>query len=280
MTAQIEAFFDPVTCTVTYVVYEAPGSACAIIDPVLDYDPKAGRTSTTAADRVIAFVRAQSLKVQWLLETHAHADHLTAAPYLGAELGGRTGIGAAIDKVQRAFAGVFPTYGAQFDHLFAPDEEFMIGRLHARAMPVPGHTPADIAYHVGDALFVGDTLFMPDVGSARCDFPGGDAGALYRSAQRILALPDATRLFMCHDYPPPGREAAWETTVAAQRAGNIHLHDGVGEADFVAMRTRRDATLEMPVLILPAIQVNINAGQLPAPDANGVRYLRIPVNVF
>jgi glyoxylase-like metal-dependent hydrolase (beta-lactamase superfamily II) len=280
MKPQIEGFFDPVTSTVTYVVYEGPGSACAIIDPVLDYDAKSGRTHTTAADRVIAFVRAKELSVAWLLETHAHADHLSGAPYLAAELGGQTGIGAAISKVQRAFAGVFPTNGARFDHLFGPDESFMIGRLQARALHVPGHTPADIAFHIGDAVFVGDTMFMPDVGSARCDFPGGDAAALYRSVQRILALPDDTRLFMCHDYPPNGRAPAWETTVAAQRSGNIHLHDGVGEADFVAMRTRRDDTLEMPALILPAIQVNINAGQMPAPDENGVRYLRIPVNAF
>jgi glyoxylase-like metal-dependent hydrolase (beta-lactamase superfamily II) len=280
MQPQIQAFFDHTTSTVTYVVYEAPGSACAIVDPVLDYDPTSGRTSTTAADRVIAFVRAQSLSVQWLLETHAHADHLSAAPYLAAELGGQTGIGASISAVQRAFSGFFPTLGARFDHLFAPDEVFMIGRIEARAVHVPGHTPADIAYQVGDAVFVGDTLFMPDVGSARCDFPGGDAGALYRSARRILALPGATRLFMCHDYPPPGRAPAWETTVAAQRAGNIHLREGVSEADFVAMRTKRDDTLEMPALILPAIQVNINAGQMPAPDENGVRYLRIPVNMF
>ena len=280
MQPQIQPFFDPVTSTVTYVVFEAPGSACAIVDPVLDYDPKAGRTSTTAADRVIDFVRAQSLSVQWLLETHAHADHLSAAPYLAAELGGQTGIGASISAVQRAFSGVFPAMEARFDHLFVPDEEFMIGRLQARALHVPGHTPADIAFHIGDAVFVGDTLFMPDVGSARCDFPGGDAGALYRSAQRILALPAETRLFMCHDYPPAGRAPAWETTVRAQRAGNIHLREGVCEADFVAMRTERDHTLEMPALILPAIQVNINAGQLPAAEENGVRYLRIPVNAF
>lgn len=280
MKPQIQAFFDDTTATVTYVVYEAPGSACAIVDPVLDYDPKSGRTSTVAADRVIAFVRAHSLSVQWLLETHAHADHLSAAPYLAAELGGQTGIGAAISTVQRAFSCVFPTRDAHFDHLFMPDEAFMIGAMPARAMHVPGHTPADIAFHVGDALFVGDTLFMPDVGSARCDFPGGDAGALYRAARRILALPDETRLFMCHDYPPPGRGPAWETTVAAQRAANIHLRDGVTEEDFVAMRTKRDHTLEMPALILPAIQVNINAGQMPAPEENGVRYLRIPVNAF
>ena len=280
MTPQIKAFFDQTTSTVTYVVYEAFGSACAIIDPVLDYDPKSGHTATTSADAVIAFVREQSLSVAWLLETHAHADHLSGAPYLAAQLGGQTGIGEAIRQVQRAFAAVFPQQGARFDHLFVPDEEFMIGRLQARALHVPGHTPADIAFQVGDALFVGDTLFMPDVGSARCDFPGGDAAALYRSVQRILALPPATRLFMCHDYPPDGRAPAWETTVAAQRKDNIHLREGVDEADFVAMRTRRDHTLGMPALILPAIQVNLNAGHLPAAEENGVRYLRIPVNAF
>ncbi|MEJ7807521.1 MAG: MBL fold metallo-hydrolase, partial [Telluria sp.] len=278
MTPQIKAFFDYTTSTVTYVVYEAYGSACAIIDPVLDYDPKSGRTASVAADAVIAFVKEQSLSVAWLLETHAHADHLSGAPYLAAQLGGRIAIGAAIGQVQRAFASVFPSQPGRFDHLFAPDEQFMIGRLEARALHVPGHTPADMAFAIGDAVFVGDTLFMPDVGTARCDFPGGDAAMLYRSVQRILALPGATRLFMCHDYPPPGRPPAWETTVAAQRANNIHIRDGVGEADFVTMRTRRDGTLEMPALILPAIQVNLNAGQLPEPDANGVRYLKIPVN--
>lgn len=280
MTSQIQAFFDKTTSTVTYVVYEARGSACAVIDPVLDYDPKSGRTSTCSADAVIAFVRAQELTVQWLLETHAHADHLSGAPYLASQLGGQTGIGAAIRTVQKAFAAVFPHHDGKFDHLFAPDEMFMIGRIEARAMHVPGHTPADIAFQIGDAVFIGDTMFMPDVGTARCDFPGGDAATLYRSVQRILALPPSTRLFMCHDYPPAGRGPAWETTVAAQRANNIHIRDGVSEADFVAMRTTRDATLEMPTLILPAIQVNINAGQLPEPEANGVRYLKIPVDAI
>jgi glyoxylase-like metal-dependent hydrolase (beta-lactamase superfamily II) len=280
MTPQIQAFFDPTTSTVTYVVHAGAGSECAIIDPVLDYDPKSGRTATVSADQVIAFVREQGLRVQWLLETHAHADHLSGAPYLAQRLGGQTGIGAAIRSVQRSFSAVFPQQDASFDHLFAPDEVFMIGQLEARAMHVPGHTPADMAFHIGDALFVGDTLFMPDVGTARCDFPGGDAATLYRSAQRILALPAHTRLFMCHDYPPAGREAAWETTVADQKSGNIHIRDGVSEADFVAMRTARDTTLAMPTLILPAIQVNINAGHLPAADSNGVRYLKIPVNAF
>ncbi|HEY0064442.1 MAG TPA: MBL fold metallo-hydrolase [Telluria sp.] len=280
MTPQIQAFFDQTTATVTYVVHAGAGTACAIIDPVLDYDPKSGRTCTTAADQVIAFVRAQSLHVEWLLETHAHADHLSGAPYLAQQLGGQTAIGASIRSVQRAFSGLFPTHEARFDHLFTPDESFMIGALEARAMHVPGHTPADMAYQIGDALFVGDTLFMPDVGTARCDFPGGDAATLYRSVRRILALPAHTRLFMCHDYPPASRAPAWESTVAHQRAHNIHVHDGVSEADFVAMRTARDHTLAMPTLILPAIQVNINAGQLPPADENGVRYLKIPVNAF
>jgi len=280
MQATIQAFFDQATSTVSYVVYETDGSACALIDPVLDYDPKSGRTSTTSADAMIAFVRAKGLTVEWLLETHAHADHLSAAPYLATQLGGKTGIGASIRNVQKAFAAVFPRQYGQFDHLFAPDEVFHIGALEARALHVPGHTPADIAFQVGDAVFVGDTLFMPDVGTARCDFPGGSAATMYRSVQRLLALPPATRLFMCHDYPPQGRSAAWETTVADQRASNIHIRAGVSESDFVGMRTTRDATLDMPTLILPAIQVNLNAGQLPAAEENGVRYLKIPINAF
>lgn len=282
MNPQIQAFFDDVTATVTYVVFECRGSACAVIDPVLDYDPKSGRTSTTSADRVIAFVREQELAVVWLLETHAHADHLSGAPYIASQLGGQTGIGAFIGKVRKSFSAVFPHHPGhgEFDHLFAPDETFSIGRLQARALHVPGHTPADMAFHIGDAVFVGDTMFMPDVGTARCDFPGGDAAMLYHSAQRILALPPSTRLFMCHDYPPAGRGPAWETTVAEQRAHNIHIRDGVSESDFVAMRTRRDDTLAMPVLILPAIQVNLNAGQLPPPEDNGVRYLKIPLNAM
>lgn len=285
MTPQIHAFFDPATATVTYVVYEGEGGACAIIDSVLDYDPKAGRTATTSADKVIAFVREHGLQCRWLLETHAHADHLSAAPYLQRQLGGEVAIGAAIQAVQQAFADIYHQHGAtadgsQFDQLFAPDQVFHIGALEVRALHVPGHTPADLAYQIGDAVFVGDTLFMPDVGSARCDFPGGSAALLYRSAQRLLALPPATRLFMCHDYPPAGREARWETTVAAQRAGNIHLRDGITEEQFVALRTGRDATLEMPTLILPAIQVNINAGKLPEPEENGVRYLKIPLDAL
>ncbi len=285
MKPQIQGFFDPNTSTVSYVVYEADGSDCAIIDSVLDYEPKSGRTSTVSADKVIAFVREHRLNATWLLETHAHADHLSAAPYLQEQLGGRIGIGAGICKVQHAFSAIFNRKGekedgSQFDHLFQADEAFMIGRLEARALHVPGHTPADMAYQVGDAVFVGDTMFMPDVGSARCDFPGGCASDLYRSVQRLLALPPETRLFMCHDYPPAGRAPKWEVTVAEQRAANIHIRDGISEAEFVDMRTKRDATLQMPVLILPAIQVNLSAGHLPEEEDNGVRYLKIPLNAL
>jgi len=277
MKPQIQGFFDPATSTVSYIVYEKDGGECAIIDSVLDYDPKSGRTSTASADRVIDFVRAHDLQAGWLLETHAHADHLSAAPYLQEKIGGRIGIGSGIRTVQHAFSHVFSRKG-QFDQLFEAGEEFSIGGLAARALHVPGHTPADMAYQVGDAVFVGDTLFMPDVGTARCDFPGGSASELYQSIRRLLSLPPETRLFMCHDYPPAGREPRWEVTVAEQRASNIHVRDGVTEQDFVAMRKKRDATLAMPVLILPAIQVNISAGQLPEAEENGVRYLKIPLN--
>ncbi|SDI28965.1 MBL fold metallo-hydrolase [Paraburkholderia phenazinium] len=286
MSPFVEAFFDQATSTVTYVVHAGEGSACAVIDPVLDYDPKSGRTSTASAQRVVAFVRQHGLRVEWILETHAHADHLSAAPYLKQTLGGRTAIGENIRTVQGVFKGVFnlgadvQTDGRQFDHLFAADETFTIGSLTARALHVPGHTAADIAYQIEDAVFVGDTLFMPDVGSARCDFPGGDARMLYRSVHKLLALPAHTRLFMCHDYPPATREPQWQTTVAEQRRSNIHLHDGVSEEEFVAMRTARDRTLSMPMLILPAIQVNIRAGALPAAEDNGVRYLKIPLNAL
>lgn len=282
----VHGIFDPATWTVTYVVYEKEGSACAIIDSVLDYDPKSGRTSTESADKAIAFVREKNLQVQWILETHAHADHLTAAPYLKAQLGGQTAIGDHITAVQRVFKGVFNLEasfkedGTQFDHLLQMDETFAIGKLSAKALYVPGHTPACVAYQVGDAVFVGDTLFMPDVGSARCDFPGGCAKTLYASARKILSLQGNTRLFMCHDYPPEGRGVRFETTVAEQRAHNIHLHDGIDEAEFVRMRTARDATLAMPVLILPAVQVNIRAGEFPPKDDNGVSYLKIPLNAL
>ena len=286
MQAQVRSFHDPATGTVTHVVYEKPGSACAIVDPVLDFDAKSGRTGTASVEKVAEFVRAQQLRVEWILETHAHADHLSAAPWLRTRLGGRIAIGAGITRVQGVFRQLFnlePSFaadGRQFDHLFADGESFRIGALEARVLAMPGHTPACVAYQVGDAVFVGDTLFMPDVGTARCDFPGGSAVQLHRSVRRLLSLPAETRLFMCHDYPPAGRAPRWETTVAEQRASNIHVHDGVTEEDFVAMRTARDATLEMPHLILPAIQVNIRAGQMPPAEANGVTYLKIPVNAL
>ena len=286
MDPTVRPFFDPATWTVTYVVYDQPGSACAIIDPVLDYDPKSGRTHTDSADKVVAFVREQRLQVQWILETHAHADHMTAAPYLRRELGGQVAIGSNITQVQGIFKKVFnlePGFqldGSQFDRLLADGETFAIGALEVQALAVPGHTPSCMAYQIGNAVFVGDTLFMPDVGTARCDFPGGDAATLYQSMRRLLALPSATRLFMCHDYPPGGRRAQWESTVAEQRKSNIHIHDGITPAQFISMRTARDAKLEMPTLILPAIQVNIRAGQLPAAENNGTSYLKIPLNLL
>ena len=285
-TPQVHGIFDPATWTVTYVVYEKVGSACAIIDSVLDYDHKSGRTHTASADKVIAFVKEKNLKVEWILETHAHADHVTAAPYLKEKLGGVTAIGDHIQQVQKVFQGVFnlessfKTDGSQFGHLLKADEEFKIGELTAKTLFVPGHTPACVAYQIGDAVFVGDTMFMPDVGTARCDFPGGDAKVLYQSVRKLLSLPNETRLFMCHDYPPTDRAINFETTVAEQRAKNIHVHDGVSEAEFVAMRSKRDATLEMPVLILPSVQVNIRAGEMPPKEANGVAYLKIPVNLL
>ena len=286
MQAQVKAFFDPATWTVSYVVFDAPGGHCALVDSVLDYDPKSGRTRTDSANQLIAFVREQNLTVDWILETHAHADHLSAAPYLRNHLGGKIAIGGKITQVQNVFKGIFhlepefATNGSQFDHLFEDGDTFAIGTLQAQALSVPGHTPACMAYQVGDAVFVGDTLFMPDVGTARCDFPGGNAHTLYQSVRKLLSLPAETRLFMCHDYPPEGREAQWECTVADQRARNIHVHDGVSEAAFVAMRTKRDAGLAMPVLILPSVQVNIRAGELPPPEANGVSYLKIPLNAL
>ena len=284
--AQVQGLFDPATGTVSYVVHAGPGSDCAVIDSVLDYDPKSGRTRSRSADRLIEFIQAQGLQLRWILETHAHADHLSAAPYLRERLGGQIGIGAQITAVQRVFQKVFhlepgfATDGSQFDRLLHPGERLSLGALQAEVIAVPGHTPACVAYRFGDAVFVGDTLFMPDVGTARCDFPGGDARTLYRSIQRLLSLPPETRLFMCHDYPPPGRSVAFETTVAEQHAHNIHVHEGVTEDEFVAMRQQRDATLDMPVLMLPAVQVNIRAGRLPPAEANGVSYLKIPLNAL
>ncbi|MGJ7582720.1 MBL fold metallo-hydrolase [Variovorax sp. RHLX14] len=282
----IQSFFDAKTWTVSYVVTDLGTLQAAIIDPVLDYDFKSGHTDTNAADAVLSYVKAEGLTVQWILETHAHADHLSGARYLQEQVGGQIAIGEHIRDVQATFKKIynlertFLPDGSQFDHLFKDGEVFKIGNVEATALLVPGHTPADMAYLIDGAVFVGDTLFMPDVGTARADFPGGDAHVLYRSIHRLLALPPKTRVFVCHDYPPKGREAKWETTVAEQRASNIHVRDDIGEAEFVAMRKARDATLEVPTLILPSIQVNVRAGQLPPADENGVAYLRIPLNAL
>jgi glyoxylase-like metal-dependent hydrolase (beta-lactamase superfamily II) len=281
----VQSFFDPDTFTATHVLWCAHTRAAAIVDSVLDYDPKSGRTSTASAARVLDFVRAQGLQVQWHLETHAHADHLSAAPWLKERLGGRIGIGARIRDVQAVFRRLFnapwiPADGSPFEALFEDGEVFELGRLQVRVMHTPGHTPACVTYLVGEHAFVGDTLFMPDYGTARCDFPGGDARTLYRSIRRVLELPPHTRLHLCHDYLPGGREARWETTVAEERAANVHVREGVSEDDFVAMRTARDRTLAMPVLMLPSVQVNVCAGQLPPPEGNGTRYLKIPLDVL
>ena len=284
--AIVHGIFDKATWTVTYIVHSGVGTACAIIDSVLDYDPKSGRTSTTSADKVVTYVQANQLQVAWILETHAHADHVSAAPYLKKHLGGKTAIGTRITQVQKVFKGIFNLEtsfkedGSQFDQLLDSDEEFKVGELIGKVLFVPGHTPACVAYQFDDAVFVGDTLFMPDVGTARCDFPGGDAQALYASTRKILSLPPETRLFMCHDYPPNDRAISFETTVAEQRAKNIHVHDGITEAQFVEMRTKRDATLDMPVLILPAVQINIRAGEFPPKESNGVSYLKIPLDAL
>lgn len=286
MTANIQGFFDPKTCTVSYVVADPATGRAAVIDPVLDYDFKSGRTSTVSADQVIGHVRSHKLQLDWILETHAHADHLSGARYIQQQLGGRVAIGGNIREVQAVFKKLFNLErgflpdGSQFDHLFADGEVFRIGELEVKALLVPGHTPADMAYQTGDAVFVGDTLFMPDVGTARADFPGGDATQLYHSIRRLLELPPQTAIYVCHDYPPASRQPQWRTTVAEQRASNIHVRDGVGEGEFVAMRRARDATLDVPTLILPSIQVNVRGGNLPPPDGNGVSYLRIPVNAL
>ncbi len=289
-TLHVEGFFDEATSTVSYIVLDPTTRQCALIDSVLDYDPKSGRTSHTSADRLIDRVRALGATVQWLLETHVHADHLSAAPYLKQALGGRMGIGQHITTVQKVFGALFNAGegfahdGRQFDHLFADGETFAIGGLQARAMHTPGHTPACMTYVVGDgtqsAGFVGDTLFMPDYGTARCDFPGGDARTLFRSINKVLSLPPETQLYMCHDYQPGGRAVQFVTTVAAQREANVHVRNGISEDAFVAMRQARDATLAMPVLILPSVQVNMRAGELPPPESNGTRYLKIPLNVL
>ena len=287
MTPNVTAFFDPATFTVSYVVREPNGSNCAIIDSVLDYDPAAGRTDTSSADAIIAFVKAENLTVTWILESHVHADHLSAAPYLQQQVGGKIGIGDQITVVQDTFGKVFnegtafQRDGSQFDALFKDGDSVNIGQMRVDVMHTPGHTPACLTYVIGDAAFVGDTLFMPDFGTARCDFPGGSAENLFNSIQKILALPDETRVFVGHDYKAPGRdEFAWETTIGEQKALNIHIGAGKPLEEFVSMRQERDATLGMPRLILPSIQTNMRAGQFPEPEDNGVRYLKVPVNTL
>lgn len=283
----IKSFFDEPTNTVSYVVHDPESRCAAIIDSVLDYDPASGRTSFSSADAVIAYVGEKELTIDWLLETHAHADHLSAAPYLKNKLGGKIAIGREIIHVQNVFGKIFnegtefARDGSEFDHLFEDGDQFEIGAIRATVLHVPGHTPADLAYAIGDAVFTGDTLFMPDYGTARADFPGGDSRMLFRSIRRLMELPDQTRLFHCHDYKAVGRDNfAWETTVGAQRVGNVHVHEGVSEDDFVVMRDARDATLSMPTLILPSIQVNMRGGHLPEPESNGTRYLKIPLNAL
>ncbi len=286
MKADVTAFFDERTCTVTYVVADPESAACAIVDSVLDYDAKSGRTSTAGAEKVLAFVRDNALEPKWILETHAHADHLTAARHLRENLGAKTGIGAAVRRVQQTFAEIFnigpdfPTDGSQWDRLFEDGDVEPLGGLAIEAMHTPGHTPACVCYRIGDAVFTGDTVFMPDMGTGRCDFPGGSAARLYASIQRILALPPETRVFVGHDYGPGGRPYAWESTVAEQRAANIHVRGGTGEGEFVRMREARDAELDLPNLILPSVQVNIRGGALPPPEDNGVSYLKIPLNAL
>ncbi len=281
----IKGFFDQMTYTITYVVSDPATKEAAIIDSVLDYRPNSGRTSFASADAVIDYVTSENLKVTWLLETHAHADHLSAAPYLQEKLGGKLAIGQQITHVQDVFGKLFNAGtdferdGSQFDHLFEDGHTFAIGNIKAMSLHVPGHTPADMAYIIGDAAFLGDTMFMPDYGTARADFPGGDARQLFQSIRRLLQMPRETRLFMCHDYKAPGRDVyAWESTVGAQHDSNVHVHDGVSEDEFVAMRTKRDATLDLPELIMPSVQVNIRGGHMPEPESNGVSYIKIPVN--
>ena len=284
MGPNVHAFFDPDTWSLTYIVQDPNSGSCAIVDPVLDYEAASGQTTTESADEVVAKVEAENLTVEWILETHVHADHLSAAPYLQKRLGGKIGIGAHITEVQNIFGNLFnaePEFhrnGSQFNQLFADGDTFAIGGLTVTAMHTPGHTPACMTYHIGDSLFVGDTLFMPDFGTARCDFPGGNARALYQSIQRLFTLPPETRIFMCHDYMPNGREMRYETTVGEQKKFNIHLHDGISEEEFVTMRSAKDKTLSMPALMLPSVQVNMRAGELPPPEDNGIRYLKIPLD--
>jgi len=285
MHPDVTAFFDPATNTITYLVQDPAGRACAVIDSVLDFDQASGRTFTRSADAVIAAIRARDLDLHWILETHVHADHLSAAPYIQEQLGGQIGIGERITVVQQTFGNIFnegtrfQRDGSQFDRLFGDGDSLSVGQVRATVLHTPGHTPACLTYVIGDAAFVGDTLFMPDFGTARCDFPGGSADAMFDSVHKILALPDATRIFVGHDYKAPGREVfAWESTVAEQKARNIHIGAGRSKADFVALRQARDATLAMPRLILPSLQVNMRAGQMPEPEANGTSYLKLPLN--
>ncbi|MGB3746986.1 MAG: MBL fold metallo-hydrolase [Rhodanobacter sp.] len=284
---EVQAFFHEASHTFSYVAWDPATRKAAVIDAVLDYDAASGRTAHTAAEKIVAFVREHELTVDWVIDTHVHADHLSAAPWVQSELGGTLAIGEHIRDVQHVFGTLFNAGeafardGSQFDHLFGDGERYRVGGIEAQAIHTPGHTPACMTHVIGDAAFVGDTLFMPDYGTARCDFPGGDAATLYRSIRRIFALPDATRIFLCHDYKAPGRdEFAHQTTVAAERQGNIHVRDGIGEDEFVAMRRARDATLKVPQLLLPAVQVNMRAGQLPPPEDNGVRYLKIPLDAL
>lgn len=281
----VQTFFDEPTFTASHVVHDPATKEAAILDSVLDFDHAAGRTSFESADKIIAYVREQGLRIRWLMETHAHADHLSAAPYLQTNLGGQLVIGSEIVTVQNVFGKIFnegtefQRDGSQFDRLLRDGDQLMIGEIPLIALHVPGHTPADMAYVIGDALFTGDTMFMPDYGSARADFPGGDARRLFHSVRRLMQLPDQTRVFLCHDYKAPNRDHfVWETTILAERTGNVHFHEGVGEDEFVEMRTQRDATLEMPRLILPSIQVNMRGGRLPEPEEDGASYLKLPLN--
>jgi len=286
MTADVESFFDKETFTFTYVVSDPSSHICLVIDPVLNYDPKSGRINTRSADEVIGFIQKNRLQLEWVLETHAHADHLTAAQYLRNKLGGKIAIGEMISKVQEVFKSVFnlgdefKPDGSQFDRLLKDGEKIFFGEFFVKCLSVPGHTPACMAYEIENSIFVGDTLFLPDVGTARCDFPGGDAHSLYKSVQKILSYPPLTNLYVCHDYPPYERVANCRTTVAEQKANNIQIHDGITEEAFVEMRATRDSTLDMPALLLPSVQVNIRAGNMPLKDANGISYLKIPINLI
>lgn len=287
MALQIEPFFDNDSNTFSYVVTDSSSGDCAVIDPVLDFDYAAGRTATDSAEQIVRWIEQHGLRLCWILETHVHADHLSAARFLQQRCGGRIGIGSQITQVQQVFGDAFNAQstflrdGSQFDQLFGDGDTLALGELSISVLHTPGHTPACVSYQVADAVFVGDTLFMPDYGTARCDFPGGDAAQLYGSVQRLLALPDSTRLFMCHDYKAPGRDAfSYETTVGAQKAANVHIRSGVTEAEFVQMRQARDATLAVPRLLLPSVQINMRAGQMPEPEANGQVYLKVPLNLF